>query len=323
MKNAMAWASAALTVCALSPAQAIAQPQAVQPAQTAAPAPAPAPDPCAIPYTIGDAVKGKEIAVSLETGALKKLAKIPNIEAAAGKEVVRTAYAGMTNQAMEQVWLAYACRIQNHLKKTNDPAAAAKVQAVEGALAELNGHMAVMQAGSDEGAAGMMELMKVINGFNTRPEGAPTLDFTIATAALADVDPSALFLVKTTKEYWTGVQVSGVLNVNACGGVVRAALSDGGSSLQVALASSKQILINYLDPNKQQKIALLSLLNNVTTKPTVVTVPNTTTFKGCATQAANTPPQPSTPPTTPTTTPTNTSPAPTTPRTTTPTTTAP
>lgn len=291
MKTAMAWPCVALVMCASIPIQASAQPQ---PAPVSS---APAPDACAIPYTVGDQVKGREIALSLEAGALKKLAKIPNIEAAAGREVVRTAYAGMANQAMEQVWSAYACRIRAYLTKTNDPDAAAKVQAVEIALAELAGKMAVMQAATDEGAAGMMELVRVIDGFNTRPDGAPTLDFATASAALADVDPSALFLTKTTREYWAGAQVSGVLSVNSCGGVVRAAIADGGSSLQVALAASKPILINYLDPTKPQKIALLSLLNNVTVKPVVATSPNAATFRGCATQAANTPPQPATPPT--------------------------
>lgn len=266
-------------------------------APSTTPAPAAA---CAsvIPYSIGDKVKGFELAGRFSLGALSKLKGLPNITLRGGKEVVQTAYAGMTQQAMATVFDAYACRISEYLKAKGDPDADKKVSAVNDAIADLQGEMGAIQKVAAPGAP-IADFLDLKNDYKTRVRGAedPVLDRAVVNAALADIDSEKLFINVTLKQYWGGLDIPGAIALKGCGGVVKAAISDGGSSLQRSLADAKFVLANYLDPATKLKIALGRLMNDIAAQPTISPIADAT-FKGCTTEIAAqvAPPAPPAPP---------------------------
>lgn len=232
-----------------------------------------------IPYTVGTALQGAEIAARLGAGALDRLAKLPDLSGVAGVEVVKTAYAGMSSQAMSEVFDALGCRVKVFIKDS-DTDAEKKRAAVTMAIARLNGELAYVQGANAAGFEALAALKEqYLNA--VRLDTAPVLDSAITSAALASIDTNKLFLDVATKKFWGGLNF-GAVGIQACGGVVRAAIADGGSALQVSLASTRDILINYLDPNVPPVVALAKLMVVAGTpafKPTPATV---STFMDCS-----------------------------------------
>lgn len=237
---------------------------------------------CPIPYSVADQIKGGELAAKFGAAALSKLAKVPEIEAKGGLQIVKSAYAGVTSQAMSSVLEAYGCRINAYLDKTAPTDKVAKVEAVENAIARLELEMAGIQSAAEEGSAALKAIKDEYLANDKRAANAPVLDFAITSAALADVDPTALFISTTVKEGWLGLKVGPYVDVSACGGVVEAAISDGSSSLQKSLSEAKAILINYLDPKKPPYIGLSKLFVSVAVSPIKKATADNVSFKGCS-----------------------------------------
>lgn len=251
------------------------------PGKGTAPAAVPKPDPCPIPYAVGEQVKGGELEARFGGGALSKLVKLPDIEGRGGAEVVRTAYAGITSQAMSAVFDAYACRIKGFIVKTAPPEAASKSAAVDRGLVRLRLEMGLIQNAAEQGTEALTIIRDGYLDAETRAANAPVLDATITKAALADVNSNALFISQVTKQQWIGLKVGPHISAQACGGVVQAAISDGGSSLQRALASAQSILINYLDPNTPPNVALADLFVHASASPIKKATADHISFKDC------------------------------------------
>ncbi|MNX17055.1 hypothetical protein D3C86_469310 [compost metagenome] len=242
-----------------------------------------------IPYAVGDALKGGEVAGRLGAGALGKLLKLPEISGVTGGEIVKTAYAGMNSQAMSDVFDVLGCRVKAFIKDS-DTDAEKKRAAVTMAVAHLNGEMAFIQSAYSSGpdAVGALKAQY----FNaSRADGAPVLNPAITSEALRSIDTDKLFINVETRKWWGGLDFGSNVSIQACSGVVRAAISDGGSSLQQSLAATRDILTNYLDPDLPPVVALSKLML-VTVSPTFKPAPAfVSTFKDCTkdlTQAAET-----------------------------------
>ncbi len=248
----------------------------------AAPAPAPVVGSCpSVPYSVGEAATGGEIAARFDASVLNGLLKLPNVTARTGYEVVKTAYAGMSSQAMSAVFAAWQCRISAYIDGSKAVDADAKKAAVRKAITQLNIHMAVIQNAAGLSTDSLDALGDKFLNMETRSESAPVLDAAITQAALASIDPNALFIDKITKSYWLTLNVGAKTGVSACGGVVKAAISDGGSALQASLASTKSILIDYLDPTLPPAVALSNLLVAASVSPIKPSVSPGSTFKNC------------------------------------------
>ena len=233
----------------------------------------------AIPYSVGDALKGGEVAGSLGAGALGKLLKLPDISGHAGVEIVKTAYAGMNSQAMSDVFDVLGCRVKAFIKDT-DRDAEKKRAAVTMAVARLNGEMAFIQSALAAGPDAVGALKEQYLDAS-RADTAPVLDSAITSEALRSIDTDKLFINVETKKWWGGLDFGANISVQACGGVVKAAISDGGSALQQSLAATRDILTNYLDPNLPPVVALSKLML-VTVSPTFKPAPAlVSTFKDC------------------------------------------
>jgi hypothetical protein len=270
------------TLCSIFAAAASAQP-AIAPAATPASASGPAAQICKpIPYQVGVAVKGAEVAANFSAAAIKKLASLPDFSARAGVEVVKPAYAGMVAQAMSDVFDALGCRVTTFIKDT-DVDAEKKREAVRLGIARLNGELSIVQAAYGGGLPGVMMLVDR-NVAAARADGAPVLDPAIISAALRSIDTDALFIKEVTTTFWGSLDYGKYASVSACGGLVKAAISDGGSAMQKALASTRDILVNYLDPNTALVVSLGKLM--VAGAPITANPLPAATFKGC-TQALN------------------------------------
>lgn len=240
------------------------------------------PEPCPIPYAIGETLSGGEMEARLANGALSKLAKLPNIGARGGYEVVKTAYAGVSSQAMAAVLAAYGCRVKRYMQTTGTVDATEKSKAIDKAVSWLTAELAQIQTASEQGSDAIKEMKVDYLNTETRPDRAPVLDFAITSAALADIDPNTLFINKSEIRKWLSLDIATYASVSACGGVIKAAISDGGSSLQRALANAKSIFINYLDPEQPPYIALSSLLVSAAASPPKRdSYPSVGSFKGC------------------------------------------
>jgi hypothetical protein len=195
--------------------------------------------------------------------------KLPDLSGRAGVEVVSSAYAGLSIQAMSEVFDALGCRVKAFIKDT-DTDADKKRAAVTLAIARLNGEMAFIQSAYSNGMDGVGALREqYLNA--TRSEAAPVLDYAITNAALASIDTDKLFINGRTTKWWGGLDVGSAISVQGCGGVVQAAIADGGSALQRGLASTREILINYLDPNVPLVVPLAKLM--LATAPPTFKVP--------------------------------------------------
>lgn len=227
----------------------------------------PAVDSCPIPYVVGEAMSGGEMAVRFSNSALSKLAKLPNVGARGGYEVVKTAYAGVSSQAMVAVFEAYGCRVKKFMSAKGAVDVAEKARAVDKAIAMLSIELARIQVASEQGLDAINELKADYIDAENRSERAPVLDSAITNAALADVDTGKLFIGQEQRRRWMSLDVASVASVSACGGVVKAAISDGGSTLQRALGNTKTIFINFLNPDVPPYVALASLLNSASASP--------------------------------------------------------
>lgn len=283
-------AGAAVVAVALTASGTVALPQVPSPTVPSPTVPAAVGDPCPIPYIVGEQLSGGELSARFGLAAIKRLSKLPNLEARAGREVLRTAYAGVSSQAMAAVLDAYGCRIRAYLARTGAADAAAKMTAVEAAIAQLKGHMAVVQNAAQQPAPALGEVQQTLFAMTQRPDGAPTVDRAVLSAALADVDPERLFLSVEERRRWAGLQFGPIVDVSACGGVIKAAISDGGSSLQRGLADVKVILINYLDKNTSPIVALSQLFVDASATPPMTTAAiNATSFRNCSADVARHP----------------------------------
>jgi hypothetical protein len=252
------------------------------PGPTTSPATSPPVDPCPIPYVVGEALSGGEMAVRFSSGALGKLAKLPDIGVRGGYEVVKTAYAGVSSQAMVAVFEAYGCRVKNFMRAKGATDVEEKARAVDKAIAMLSIELARIQVASEQGLGAINELKADYIDADTRSERAPVLNAVIINASLADVDPDKLFISQETKKKWASLDVASYASISACGGVVKAAISDGGSTLQRALGNTKSIFINYLNSDVPPYVALASLLNSASANPSKKeSYANYGSFKGC------------------------------------------
>lgn len=286
---ALVAASAALGGAASMPAP-LAGPQPPLPVQTATPAAAAA---CAIPYVVGEQMTDAQLSARFSLGAIKGLAGVPDIQARAGRQVIRSAYAGVVSQAMSAVLDAYRCKIKAHIEAQNVPDGAAKLAQVDDAIAAIRFEIAVIQNAAAQPAPALSDIQQAYLARTSRPPTMPAVDRALLDAALADLDPEALFIRSELRQKWAGLHFGSIANVSACGGVVKAAISDGGSLLQRALADVKPILINYLDKNVRPITPLAQALvaASATPYPTAAAL-NATNFRACSVDVAAHPPAP-------------------------------
>ncbi|SFJ30032.1 hypothetical protein SAMN02799626_01488 [Caulobacter sp. UNC279MFTsu5.1] len=187
---------------------------------------------------------------------------------------------------MEAVLAAYACRIKAYVAKTQPADAAAKSAAVDKALSDLSFELGMIQSAASDGAAALGVVKDGYMDKDERRPGAPVLDAAVTMAALADVDPNKLFISQSNLTLWAGLNIGSAVGVEGCGGVVHAAISDGGSSLQVSLSKAKSILINYLDPNTPPNVALGALFLSGAALPIKKSTGDTVSFKDCTKNVA-------------------------------------
>lgn len=240
-----------------------------------------------VPYSVGEAVNSLELSGRIGLSAIDALAGVPDVEGAGGRRVIRTAYAGMRHQAMSAVFDSLGCRIIAHLRQQNSPDAQDKILQVQNAIASLQMQMGNIQGAIDEGFAARTELTNAYAA-SQRISGAPTLEATITSAALSDIDPEQLFINQTIRERWGNLSFGEIVSVGGCQVVVRAALSDGTSSLQRSLADTKSILISYLDPNIPQSISFAKLYSTLSGNPTGGSAVSSATLRSCAQTARDT-----------------------------------
>lgn len=235
------------------------------------------------PYSVEWQVTGGEIAAKFRAGALAGLRSLPAIEGRAGGEIVRTAYAGMANQAMEVVLVQYGCRIKAYMVLSGTPDAELKGFVVDRAVALLSGEMGSIQNAALKPTGDDLTKFKVQYAkMMKREPDEPTLDSAILLGALKRYNPNTLFISQTSAQIWGSVEVGSALAVTACGGVVRAAISDGTSALQSSLARVQSILSNYLNSSVPPYASLLSLYNTLAVVPGTDATAAKFSFKDCS-----------------------------------------
>lgn len=239
------------------------------------------------PYSIGWQVTGGEVAAKFGAGAVRGLRQLPAIDIRGGGEIVRTAYAGMANQAMEAVLVQYGCRIKAYMTLSGAPDAELKAFVVDRAVALLTGEMGSIQSAALKPTND--DLLKIKLQYATamkREEGEPTLDSAVLLGALSRYNPNTLFISQTTAKFWGSADVGAALAVTACGGVVRAAISDGTSSMQSSLSRVQSILSNYLNGSVPPYASLLTLFNSLAVVPGTDATAAKFSFKDCSKEIA-------------------------------------
>ncbi len=235
---------------------------------------------CPIPYAVGEASTSSQISARLAVGSLKVLKGSPDLNANAGREILRSAYAGMKNEAMQAVAQAYACRINAYIDAQALPDPAAKKMAVTVAVAQLTAELGFIANAAQNNADLALQYTRILS-MTTRPPDSPVLDTAIYDAALATVDPGPMFLSSQERSRWIQANITGLVRVGACDQVVRAAISDGTSSLQTGLAQVKSILRNYLDAATPPLIASAAILNSLSVSPAGSAVPPVANVRSC------------------------------------------
>jgi hypothetical protein len=282
--------SKVVVVCAslaLLAIPAVGHAQQVTPAQTYAS------HPCGTaPLSIGVAVAGGEVLVSTGENSIKSL---PGLELRAGGEVARSAFAGMRNQAMTTVLGWYECRLAHNIRVDGGPNAEARVGALRTALSHLNRELMLAQAARESSFADYRDHIRSLDTLER-----PTNPFLITPGTFdryfADTNPEALWGRTSTLRGWVEGGTSGV-KVTACGGIVMAALSDGGSSIQRSLTSLQSSLKNYFDGAVSPDVGVLGALTGYASNPVSLTPAENRTFEGCAAAMNSLPPEEPAPPT--------------------------
>lgn len=230
------------------------------------------------PYSVGIAVAGGQVLAHVGEDAIKAL---PELSLRAGGEVARSAYAGMRNQAVGEVLQWYRCRLEHNLRTDGGEDTEKKVSALYDTFGDIETQIILAEAASGSGFDSFQQYINSLADVERSRSG-----LTLAPATFdryfADVDPERTWIKTTTVRGWIEGGASGV-TISACGGIVRAAISDGSSSLQASLARLKSGLRNYLDPGRQPRIGLLGMLAGFAGNPVNLTPAQAQTFQGCAT----------------------------------------
>lgn len=240
--------------------------------------------PCASlpPLSVGNAVAGAEILARAGEEAIKGL---PQIQLRTGAEIVRSSYAGMRNQAMSTVLGWYQCRIVERVTAEGGANLPERLTAIGNTFFELSLLLDEAEnASSDYANFTAFQQQRLVP--YQRSATAFTLPQATFNSYFSDINPSATWISTSTKTVWITGSVNSV-SVIACGGVVRKAISDGGSAIQAGLGAIQANLGNYLNPVVQARIGLAGLVRPFAANPATVTGEPSATFQGCALAIAN------------------------------------
>jgi hypothetical protein len=226
---------------------------------------------------VGVAVAGGEILASVGEDTIKG---VPAGNISAGAELARSAYAGMRNQAMSLVLEWYQCRLEHSIRVDGGADVEDRVGAMRAAIVEVDSQLILAQAASERSFA---DFTGFINGLGTT--GRPPEAYTLAPAKFdqyfADVDAQQTWIRTTTVRGWITGGPRGV-RITACGGIIMAALSDGGSSIQASVSGVQAALKNYFTASMTPRVGLLQMARGYAASPVSLTPTEAGTFQGCA-----------------------------------------
>jgi hypothetical protein len=229
------------------------------------------------PFAVGNRVIGGEVLAQI---ADREIRGVPNLSARAGAEVMRSAYAGIANQALVRLLGWYqTCKLEPHLRSQNPADLDRQLADLAAAFDELTGVIADTSNASTGTPTEFRDYTRDLRRARRAP-GAFTLAPAQFDQIMRGLDPEALWIRETTLQGWIGVDLEAV-TISACGGVVRAAISDGGSSLQAALGDVQPILRLYFDPQRHPSTAYLRLANHMSGNPFSRQTREPPSFRGC------------------------------------------
>ena len=231
----------------------------------------------ASPFAVGNAVAGGEILARAGENALKRL---PGLEVSAGLQISRTVYAGMRNQALGEVLGWYQCLIREAVTAQGGPDLAARLDSIDLTFLELSTQFDMAESASSESSAAFNARLTELSTYQ-RPADAFVISPATFAQYVAGVNPSATWIRVESIEVW-GTASAGAVSVSACGGVVRKAISDGGSALQRGMGSMQAGLVNFLDPQRNPRVGLTALLRPFAANPATIQGIPPTSFRGCA-----------------------------------------
>ncbi len=234
-----------------------------------------------IPYTVGEQVESVELSARFGGSALNELVKLPNLRAYGGQKTVRSAFAGMRQQAMNAVMRVYGCMIAEELAKQAPDDLDEQVMQLNAGLTSLRLQMAILAGWADFSASEKFEISERIGARTTRESDAGTIDPAILDAAIGGLRTDELFISVVTRQRWLGLDFAGVIDVQGCETIVRAAISDGSSSLQRSLADVQQILLNHLDAGVAPNVALSELALTMADNPAGQTTVSNAALTSC------------------------------------------
>lgn len=238
-----------------------------------------------IPYSAGEAVSEVELTGRLGGHVLDKLADLPDLTVFGGQRVTRSAFAGLRQQAMGAVLDAYACRIAAEIRSRGGDSEQEQLRLLGAAVANLNLEMSTLAGLPDEDFRTRLYAKGYYQEQTTRKPTDPTIDRAIVDAALKGLDTNKLFINTMERQRWLGLKFAGVAEVQGCETIIKAALSDGSSSLQRSLADLKSILTNYLDANIAPVVSLAVLANTLSGNAAGETAVSSSSLSACAAAA--------------------------------------
>ncbi|QQN74414.1 hypothetical protein [Croceicoccus sp. YJ47] len=236
----------------------------------------------AIPYSAGEALSEVELTGRLGGNVLDKLVDLPDLTVFGGQRVTRSAFAGLRQQAMGAVLDAYACRISAEIRARGGESEQEQLRLLGAAVANLNLEISTLAGLPDEDFRTRLAAKDYYQEQTTRKPTDPTIDRAIVDAALNGLDTNKLFINITERQRWLGLNFAGVAELQGCQTIIKAALSDGSSSLQRSLADLRSILTNYLDANIAPVVSLAVLANTLSGNPAGATAVSSSSLSACA-----------------------------------------
>lgn len=236
-----------------------------------------------IPYSIQLKDAGGEVSISLLSGALEK-----GLDGTVGAGMVKTAYSGMVQQAINKVAGYYECLLEKEIKaNVPDDKKNEYRESVRKGILEIRLQFPKYATAFANNAFERQDALEAdIRKKNTR--SFPGIDLKVFDAATAWVNLDKTFGEETRWEAWAKAKGFQGIDFGACGGFLLAALEDNTGPIQIAVMDTRSIMRDMLDDTSptSERSALSKMFLQASTSSTLSIPPIpkdlSSSFKGCS-----------------------------------------